>query len=70
MQAALMTFLTAVQSGAETTGDTAAVGSRAAGQGMRINSALQSRTNETLFTTILQKGISIETMLGLSPGDK
>lgn len=67
MQAALITYLQAAPNTAEAPGETTAAGH--AGSGMRINSASRSGINDTLFTTILQQGITIDTALGLGGGD-
>jgi hypothetical protein len=73
MQAALITYLPTAPNGTEPSGETVSAGynttgHKTMGQGMRISSAIQSGTNDTLFTKILEKGITIDAALNLSAG--
>lgn len=66
MQAALITYLPTAPNSTEPVGEAASAGH--GGRGMRINSELQAKTADSLFTTILQNGITINTALSLSAG--
>ncbi len=73
MQAAAITYIQAASNGVETAAEVIPSGHTMTGHGMRVNAAMQSRPEDTLFTTILQKGIAVtaqlDPMVALSPGD-
>jgi flagellar hook-length control protein FliK len=68
MQAASITYMSNTASCPETSAETGS-----ASQGLKISSALQAQTTSTLFTTILQQGITVNvplnTVQSLAAGD-